>query len=202
MNLHTILTCLLFAMPAISMANPAANQRPDSQESASASKNPGYFSEAQKAIIEEHIQRTRNRAIWSSDTSAQNDAKENTQKAKAKLLSDPNPAFFNEYAGEYNARPTFTNHSESRPSTQKTNYAYRFAFLSDVSAIKKACSTIHENQKVNDACAVLSNFLYCMHHPYRPDRKDRPNAKNSAKIICPATNSSNEPCLSFKKSSI
>ena len=52
----------------------------------------------------------------------------------------------------------------------KSNYANRFAFLPDSSPFKKACSRINENKEVNGACAALSNFIYCAHHPYRIDR--------------------------------
>ena len=52
----------------------------------------------------------------------------------------------------------------------KSNYAQRFAFLSDSSPFKQACSKINENKEVNDACAILSNFLYCLQHPYNPER--------------------------------
>lgn len=52
----------------------------------------------------------------------------------------------------------------------KSNYAQRFAFLPDSSPFKQACSKINENKEVNDACAVLSNFLYCIQHPYNPER--------------------------------
>lgn len=52
----------------------------------------------------------------------------------------------------------------------KSNYAQRFAFLPDSSPFKQACSKIHDSTQINDACAVLSNFLYCMQHPYNPER--------------------------------
>ncbi len=52
----------------------------------------------------------------------------------------------------------------------KTKYAKRFAFLPDSSPFKQACSKVNENKEVNGACAILSNFLYCAHHPARANR--------------------------------
>ncbi|CAN5162030.1 hypothetical protein BH09DEP1_BH09DEP1_8020 [soil metagenome] len=51
----------------------------------------------------------------------------------------------------------------------KSNYAQRFAFLPDSSPFKQACSKINGKKEVDDACAVLSNFLYCAQHPDNPE---------------------------------
>ncbi|MFA6065590.1 MAG: hypothetical protein WC707_00195 [Candidatus Babeliaceae bacterium] len=54
--------------------------------------------------------------------------------------------------------------------TQKSPYAPYFENVPGDSPIKKTCSTITGNPKIDNACVELSNFLYCIRHPVRRDR--------------------------------
>ncbi|MFA6065591.1 MAG: hypothetical protein WC707_00200 [Candidatus Babeliaceae bacterium] len=45
---------------------------------------------------------------------------------------------------------------------KKSNYAPYFENIPGDSPIKKTCSTITGNKKIDDACVELSNFLYCI----------------------------------------
>jgi hypothetical protein len=151
MNLNLLLSLILYISPVISLAQQKST--------------PGhfdYFSDTQRSIIDEHIRKTRNRTIWADPNEP--------KKASVHRSKEDNPSLFGEYTQEYQKTPAATQRPDDAEIGKGTNYAYRFSFLHGYSSIKKACSTVHENKKVNDACATLSNFIYCIQHPYRANR--------------------------------